>query len=151
MSTAARTVCRSVLIDAPAQDIFQLLIDPRRHPDFDGSGSVRAQVHGPQQLSLGQRFGMRMHLAVPYVITNTVVAFEPDRVLAWRHLGRHIWRYDLEPVAAGTRVTESFCWGSALAPWALELLRVPAKNTTSIERTLPRLKALVESAASATT
>lgn len=147
MPSGPRVVSHRVVIDAPPEVVFTLLADPRRHADFDGSGSVRSQVRGPQRLHPGARFGMRMHLAVPYVITNTVVAFEPDRALAWRHLGRHVWRYDLEPVAGGTRVTESFSWGSALVPWALELFRVPARNARSIERTLPRLKALAETAA----
>ena len=146
MPSGLRTVSHSVVVDAPPGVVFDLLADPRRHADIDGSGSVRTQVRGPQRLSLGARFGMRMHLAVPYVITNTVVAFELDRVLAWRHVGRHVWRYDLEPVADGTLVTESFGWGSSLAPWVLELLKAPAKNSRSIEQTLPRLKALAEKA-----
>ena len=147
MPSGLRAVSRSLVIEAPPAVIFALLADPRRHADIDGSGSVRAQVRGPQLLSLGARFGMRMHLAVPYVITNTVVAFEADRVLAWRHLGRHIWRYDLEPVAGGTLVTESFRWDSSIAPWAMELFKLPARNTRSIEQTLPRLKALAEQSA----
>ena len=65
---------------------------------------------------------------MPYRVQNEVVEFEEDRKIAWRHLGHHVWRYELEPVAEGTRVTETFEWAHARAPWALELLRVPQRN-----------------------
>lgn len=140
----SRSVSRSVVVDAPAQQVFDLLADPARHPDFDGSGTVQARLRGPRRLAPGSRFGMRMRLGVPYVIANTVVEFEEGRRIAWRHFGRHVWRYELEPVVGGTLVTETFDWSGALSPKGLELARVPARNARSIEQTLPRLKALVE-------
>ena len=140
----SRSVSRSVVVQAPAQEVFDLLADPARHAEFDGSGTVKGRLRGSERLRLGARFGMRMRLVVPYVIGNTVVEFEEGRRIAWRHLGRHVWRYELEPVAGGTRVTETFDWAPALAPRVLELAGVPAINTRSIEATLPRLKALAE-------
>lgn len=136
-----RSLSRSAVVPAPPAQVFDLLADPRRHADIDGSGSVRGQVHGPGRLSLGARFGMRMRLGVPYVISSTVVEFEPDRRIAWRHVGHHVWRYELEPVDGGTRVTETFDWAPARAPRVLELLRVPARNARGIEATLARLQA----------
>jgi uncharacterized protein YndB with AHSA1/START domain len=142
-----RSLSRSTVIAAQPARVFALLSDPRRHPEFDGSGTVKGKLHGPASLSLGARFGMRMRLGVPYVISNEVVEFEPDRRIAWRHLGHHVWRYELEPVDGGTRVTETFDWAPARSPKALELARVPARNAKSIEHTLARLKALAESGA----
>ena len=139
-----RSLSRSVVVQAPAQEVFDLLADPERHADFDGSGTVKGRLRGAQRLRLGARFGMRMRLVVPYVIGNVVVEFEEGRRIAWRHFGRHVWRYELEPVAGGTRVTETFDWSGALSPKALELAGVPAINARSIDRTLPRLKALAE-------
>ena len=140
-----RSLSRSTVVAAPPEAVFDLLADPARHPDLDGSGTVKGRLRGPRRLSPGARFGMRMHLLAPYVITNTVVEFEEGRRLAWRHFGRHVWRYELEPVAGGTRVTETFDWSRALSPRVLELLDIPQRNARSIEATLPRLKALVES------
>ncbi len=140
----SRSVSRSVVVQAPAQKVFDLLADPARHADFDGSGTVQGQLRGAERLRLGARFGMRMRVVVPYVIGNTVVEFVEGRTIAWRHFGRHVWRYQLEPVAGGTRITETFDWSTALSPRALELARFPALNARSIEKTLPRLKALVE-------
>ena len=140
----SRSLSRSIVVQANAQKVFDLLADPGRHPDFDGSGTVKGRFRGAQRLAPGARFGMRMHFVVPYVIGNTVVEFEEGRRIAWRHVGHHVWRYELEPVVGGTRVTETFDWSGALSPLALELARIPARNARSIEQTLPRLKALAE-------
>ena len=137
----SRSVSRSVVVPAPPGEVFALLADPRRHAEIDGSGTVKGVVSGPERLSLGSRFGMRMRLGVPYVISNEVVELEPDRRIAWRHLGHHVWRYELEPVDGGTRVTETFDWGPARAPRVLELLGVPARNARAVEATLERLSA----------
>lgn len=141
-----RSVSRTVVIDAPADQLFALLADPRRHADFDGSGTVRSQLKAPDALSKGARFGMKMKLGVPYTITNEVVEFEPGRLIAWRHVGKHVWRYELEPSGTGTQVTETFDWSTSRAPRALELLGYPKKNAVSIEKTLQRLKQLAERA-----
>lgn len=82
-----------------------------------------------------------MKLGVPYPIENTVVEFEEDRLIAWRHFGGHRWRYELEPVDGGTKVTETFDWSTSKLPAVLEILRVPRRNTASIEKTLDRLAA----------
>jgi hypothetical protein len=82
---------------------------------------------------------MKMHFGVPYRITNTVVELSENRLIAWRHLGRHIWRWELEPDGAGTRVTETFDWSTALSPRLLELLGYPERNSRAIRATLDRL------------
>ncbi|HVU71648.1 MAG TPA: SRPBCC family protein [Mycobacteriales bacterium] len=137
-----RRVSRSTVVAAPPDAVFALLADPRRHPDFDGSGMVRQAFHAPERLSLGAHFGMRMRLGLPYPVKNTVVEFEEGRRIAWRHYGRHVWRYELEPVPGGTRITETFDWSSALSPLALEKSGFPAKNLHAIEATLARFEEL---------
>ncbi|MCP3800789.1 SRPBCC family protein [Allokutzneria sp. A3M-2-11 16] len=141
---ADQVVSRSVVINAPPERVFEVLANPYEHANFDGSGSVRGQVHGPGRLALGTKFGMRMRVLLPYRIENEVVEFEPDRLIAWQHTGRHRWRYRLEPAEGGTLVTESFDWGTARSPKALELLGYPKRNAKSIEQTLARLKTLIE-------
>ena len=141
-------VSRDIVVDAPPPAVFAVLADPRMHAEFDGSGTVRSAISGPDRLSLGSRFGVSMRIRVPYRISNEVVEFEEDRRIAWRHLARHRWSYELEPTATGgTRVTETFDWSTALAAPVLGYTRIPTWNAASIERTLPRLKALVEARA----
>jgi len=126
----------------PAQ-IFDLLADPARHSEIDGSGSVlKPRSGGPERLSLGARFGMDMKIGVPYKITNEVVEFDEPSRIAWRHFGGHIWRYVLEPVEGGTKVTEEFDWNGSKSPVVLKVSGAIAKNQKSIEATLDRMVAL---------
>lgn len=142
--TAERTVSASIEVAAPPEAVFALLADPHRHPEIDGSGTLRRAISGPHRLGLGDAFGMRMQWGLPYVMRNTVVELEPDRLIAWRHPGRHRWRYALEPTATGTLVTETFDWSTSPIARVLERLQVPARNLRSIEATLQRLKAVAE-------
>ncbi len=124
------------------QAIFDLLADPAQHPLIDGSGTVKAATSDdPERLSLGAKFSMSMKKGMPYKITNEVVEFDEPTVIAWRHMGRHVWRYRLRPVDGGTEVTEEFDWGVARFPSALKLTGITKKNATAIEATLDRLAA----------
>ena len=139
-SDPSRIVSRSIIVPAPAQLIFDLLADPRRHGEIDGSGSIQsAQIDAPERLSLDATFGMQMKIGVRYKITNTVVEFEEGKTIAWRHFGGHIWRYILEPVDGGTKVTEQFDWNKSKSPLVLKLRKSPQDNAKSIERTLENL------------
>ncbi len=103
-----KVISESVDVDAPPEVVFSILADPRQHARIDGSGSVRELVKGPERLSKGATFGMDMKLfGLPYKIRNTVVEYEENRQVAWRHFGGHRWRYVLEPTGTGTRVTRS--------------------------------------------
>lgn len=137
-----------IRIEAPPAAVFDVLADPRRHSQIDGSGTVQGNVSGPKRLELGSTFGMSMHLKVPYTMTNTVVEFEEGRRIAWRHIGRHRWRYELEPTDDGaTIVTETFDGSTALFPPALRLMNAYGNNEMACAKTLVRLKSYVESGA----
>jgi hypothetical protein len=139
-SDPAKVVSRSTIVPAPAQMIFDLLADPRRHGEIDGSGSIQsAQINAPERLSLNATFGMQMKIGLSYKITNTVVEFEEGKTIAWRHFGGHIWRYILEPVDGGTKVTEQFDWNKSKSPLILKLRKSPQDNAKSIEKTLENL------------
>ncbi|PRY01639.1 SRPBCC family protein [Allonocardiopsis opalescens] len=144
---AKRKVSRSIVVAAPPKVVFDILADPRAHPEFDGSGSVRGLVSGPDRLEHGSRFGMEMRLGLPYRMTNSVVEFEEGRLIAWKHLGPHIWRWELEPIAGGrTRVIETFDYSPAgFGAFLYQLLGYPVRNAQGIEATLPRLRQLAES------
>jgi uncharacterized protein YndB with AHSA1/START domain len=143
-----QVVSVSRVIDAPAERIFDVLADPSQHPVLDGSGTVRRYRGEPQRLKLGATFGMNMHYVVPYRIKNTVVEFEEGRLIAWRHFGGHRWRFELQPEeSGGTRVTESFDWSTAVSPKFIELAGYPRRHLPSMEGTLERLAAEVETSA----
>lgn len=131
----------SAVIAAPPHVVFAILADPRQHPRIDGSGTVKGSASGPERLVLGSRFGMSMKQGASYKITNEVVEYDEDRLIAWRHLGLHRWRYELEPTnAGGTRVTES--WDLTHYPRLVRpVMRAlfGAKTQRALEATLVRL------------
>jgi uncharacterized protein YndB with AHSA1/START domain len=142
-----RRVSATRVIPAPADAIFALLADPARHPELDGSSMVQRPTGSepPTRLAKGSRFGMAMKLGpIPYRMSNQVIEFEEGRRIAWRHLGRHVWRWELEPVEGGTKVTETWDWAPmGPAGKVLEALKVPARNQAAMERSLDRLAGLV--------
>src|SRR5262245_17032056 len=94
------------LIPSPPEPIFDLISHPERHRDIDGSGTVRDAKGESQRLEMGSKFGMSMHLGIPYSMESTVIEYEENRRLAWQtkgpgaigsHFGGRIWRYELEP------------------------------------------------------
>jgi hypothetical protein len=107
--------------------------------------SVRAsRSTGPRRLEPGSRFGMEMRLGLPYRVLNTVVEFEPGRLIAWRHFGGHRWRWQLDDLGDDrTRVTETFGWSAVRSPRAIELPGFPARNRRGIEAALRRLADVV--------
>ena len=139
-----RRVARQVLVRAPAAEVFALVADPHRHPELDGSGTVRpGPVSGPQTLSVGAKFtvGMKQY-GVPYKITSTVTAFKAGQLVEWQHPLRHRWRWELAEVEPGiTQVTETFDYSSARTPRLLEILGEPGKNAIGITKTLQTLQA----------
>lgn len=114
------------LIPAPPEAIFDLLANPARHSDIDGSGTVLRprSSRGERRLRLGDSFGMDMDWGVSYATKNVVTEFEENRRIAWRTLapapldrlftGR-TWRYELEPREGGTLVKET--WDVSTEAW----------------------------------
>jgi uncharacterized protein YndB with AHSA1/START domain len=135
-----RAASASALVAGPPEAVFALLADPHRHHELDGSGTVRRAVSGPRRLQLGDRFSMHMRIGLPYRITNRVVEFEPNRRIAWCHFARAIWRYELQRVDGGTRVTETFDWSGSPFAGGIERLGWPARNARAIAATLRRLQ-----------
>lgn len=149
-------------IDASAGALFAILTDPALHPEIDGSGMLREPHSGAAALSaVGDVFALRMHNDVigDYVMTNTVVEYEPGRRITWAPLmtesshaegkplvgvsGGHRWGYELRPDGDGCVVTEIADFSGALE-WLREATNdgknwIPAM-TESLER-LARLAA----------
>ncbi|MEU7691501.1 fumarylacetoacetate hydrolase family protein [Microbispora hainanensis] len=138
-------ISRSILIAAPAAAVFDVIADPHRHHHFDGSGTVAGTITGPARLTLGAEFSVSMVLFdVPYEVTNTVVEYEENRRIAWAHPGRHRWRYELEEVEGGTLVTETCDFTTSPQGERVAGSAWGRRDAEAIEKTLPRLKALVE-------
>ncbi|NVN48472.1 SRPBCC family protein [Mycolicibacterium hippocampi] len=137
-----RTVSRSVQVGAPVAEIFAMVVDPHRHSDIDGSGTVRdIEVKGPHRLSEGDKFTVGMtQYGLPYKITSTATTIEENRVVEWQHPLGHRWRWELAEVSPGTtKVTETFDYSTAKLPFMIELLGMQKQNAKGIESTLTSL------------
>jgi uncharacterized protein YndB with AHSA1/START domain len=140
-----KQVSRSVEVAAPAGELFAIVADPRRHHELDGSGTVGANIRGPERLEPGARFSTKMKMfGMPYRITSTVTALEPDRLIEWRHPVGHRWRWEFAPITpTKTRVTETFDYRDAgplkNALKYYELTGFAKRNGAGIEATLRRL------------
>jgi uncharacterized membrane protein len=144
-----RILSAQIEIDAPAQVIFDILIQPRRHSEIDASQSVQGIIKGPERLALGDTFKVRMKVGVNYWVTNKVVEFEPNRRITWAHLLGNRWTYELTPLSPDrTLVRETN--NLRAAGWKASLSPVARKHEAirrSIAKSLVRLKKLAESEA----
>jgi hypothetical protein len=115
--------CRPVVvsrrINAGAATIFQILADPRRHTELDGSGMLRGALTESAVSGVGDVFVLKMYFSRfgDYEMANHVVEYEPDRRITWepqRHdidepVWGHRWGYELAPDGPNaTVVTEIF-------------------------------------------
>ena len=141
MNLERKTSVNRTIALAPSK-IFDVLSNPYLHAVIDGSGTVKGDVKGPNPLKLGDKFNTKMRTwNIPYRITNTVVEYEENRLIAWAHFGKHRWRYELDATTDGTIVTETFDWGESLWPRMIELAGYPTKHPPHMGRTLERLEA----------
>ena len=137
------------LIPAPAEAIFDLLADPGRHHEIDGSGTiVGARSAGERRLALGDSFGMDMDWGVNYATKNVVVEFEENRRIAWQTLAAspldrfitgRVWRYELEPVDGGTLVKQSWDIRKEKPLSKPGVRRMAAMTERNMNRTLERI------------
>jgi uncharacterized protein YndB with AHSA1/START domain len=104
-------------IAAPAADIFEVLADPNRHPEFDGSEMLRPGASNKVIVGIGDVFVTKMYFEAmgDYEMHNRIVVFEADRCIAWEpgnpELARNgsRWRFDLTPDGPNsTLVTETY-------------------------------------------
>lgn len=146
VDTGPQQVSCQVIVSAEARAIFDLVADPHRHPDLDGSGTVRVrEVKGPDRLRVGAKFGVGMTMqpfGIPYAITSTCTAFEENRLVEWQHPMGHKWRWAFSAAGPGaTTVTETFDYSTAKVPALIRLTGFDKKNEVGITKTL---EALVE-------
>lgn len=140
-----RKVSRAVEVQAPAAEVFDIVADPHRHGELDGSGTVLDTVTGPRRLARDARFSVKMRQhGVPYRITSRVTDFDDGRVVEWRHPMGHRWRWEFTPLSADlTRVTETFDYSQvdSVRAKGLEFFGYPQRNGAGIEATLRQLQA----------
>ena len=128
------------LVPVPPEEIFPLLADPARHAEIDGSGTVHGLVSEPGPMQLGSKFTIAMKRGrFSYKVTSEVVEYEENRRIAWCHVVKNRWRYELEPVEGGTLVTESADYRDARLRWIAIKMQGPENLKANIAATLDNL------------
>lgn len=106
-------------INAPADAIFEILSDPRRHTDLDGSDMLRGALTDTVVTGPGDVFVLKMYFAPigDYEMANQVVEYERNRRIVWEPRRSdideaswgHRWGFEFTPDGAqATIVTETF-------------------------------------------
>ncbi|MBK4119766.1 uncharacterized protein YndB with AHSA1/START domain [Kocuria rhizophila] len=151
MSEKSITVSR--VIDAPAEEIFEVLTLPAKHPSLDASGTV---VSGTDQRiqNVGDVFVMNMHAEMmggDYKTENHVTGLDPNKLIAWKPCpeGTTVedngweWVYELQPEGSdSTTVTLTYSWEHA-NPKVTKKISFPLFGEKVLEESLERLASTV--------
>jgi hypothetical protein len=144
---------------APADQVWALVSDVTRIGEFSPETFEAEWLDGATGPRSGARF--RGHVkrngwGPVYWTTCTVVACEPGREFAFGvgEPGKALntWRYELQPAADGTDVTESFELSPMLLLrlyWALLGWARGRANVSGMRTTLERIKAVAEAESAA--
>jgi uncharacterized protein YndB with AHSA1/START domain len=124
---AKDSVSATTVIDASAEAIFAILVDPARHAAIDGTGWVRETLDSKPLTAAGQIFRMSMyhpnHPDGNYQMDNRVEVFDPPSAISWKpgyvddggtlRFGGWTWGYDLAPAGpSSTSVSLTYDWSA---------------------------------------
>jgi len=144
-------------IEAPAEELFDVLADPAGHPGIDGSGMLQRADGNSVISGVGDTFRVSMRNAEmgDYEITNHVVEFQRNRRIGWEpvlsaasraedaadigHRNGYQWIYELTPDGPdATIVTETY--DCTRAPeWLRKAVRGGDRWVASMTATLENL------------
>ena len=147
------TVSRTV--DAPAKEIFEILSNPERHAQIDGSGQIVSDDRTDRIQASGEKFTMNMnaeHMGGEYKTDNHVTGFDENKLIAWQTapageepMGWE-WIWQLVPEGSdSTQVTLTYDWSKVETKQAQEI-GFPIVSEEQLESSLDRLAAAVTGA-----
>jgi len=138
-------------IDAPTPDVFDVLSNPERHPELDGSGFVISDEKTDRITGTGQVFRMNMsgdHMGGDYQTDNTVTGFDPNHLLAWQTAPADTdppgWEWTWELTAQGSESTDvrlTYDWSKVTDPELLKKVSFPLVSQQQLEDSLANLAA----------
>lgn len=147
----SQTVTRE--INAPAGDIFDLLTNPDRHSEFDGSGFVRSADKAQRIQAVGDTFRMNMvgdHMGGEYQTDNHVTGFQPGKLVAWKTAPAGTeppgweWMYELSSEGSGsTQVSLTYDWSKVTDKELLKKISFPLVSSDAMESSLASLASAV--------
>lgn len=140
-------------IDASTKDVFDVLTNPERHAQIDGSGFVLSDEKSDRITAAGQVFRMNMsgdHMGGDYQTDNTVTGYDPNHLVAWRTAPADTeppgWEWVWELQAQGSDATDvslTYSWGNVTDPDILKQVSFPLVTQDQLEDSLSNLAAAV--------
>lgn len=142
-------------IDASAADIFDVLSNPKRHPELDGSGFIRSDEKAERIKAVGDVFRMNMegpHMGGEYQTDNTVSGFDHNKLIAWKTAPADTdppgweWLWELDPQGPdSTDVTLTYDWSKVTDKKILSMVSFPLISKDELEDSLGKLASSVSS------
>src|SRR5689334_20692337 len=141
------TVSRT--IDAPTTAVFDVLTNPERHAELDGSGFVLSDEKSDRITATGQVFRMNMtgdHMGGDYQTDNTVTGYDPNHLVAWQTAPADTeppgweWVWELEAQGSdATKATLTYDWSKVTDQDLLSKISFPLVNQAALEDSLGNL------------
>ena len=148
MSDTSIVVTRT--LDATPDAIFDLLSNPERHHEIDGSGTVVSDDHTDRVQAAGDVFRMNMTreaMGGDYQTDNHVTGFDENKLIAWKTAPAGSeppgWQWVWELNATGSSTTEvslTYDW-SAMDPQLAQKVGMPVISEDDLEASLKKLGA----------
>ncbi|CAN5663563.1 SRPBCC family protein [soil metagenome] len=145
------TVSRT--IDASTSALFDVLSNPQRHADLDGSGFVLSDEKSDRITANGQTFRMNMsgaHMGGDYQTDNVVTGYDPNHLLAWKTAPAGAeppgweWMWELKANSAdSTDVTLTYDWSKVTDTDLLSKLSFPLVPESALQDSLGNLASAV--------
>ncbi|XVX19916.1 SRPBCC family protein [Actinomycetota bacterium] len=152
---AEKKITVSRTIDASADALFDVLSNPQRHAELDGSGFIRSDEKTNRIQQGGDVFTMNMsgeHMGGEYQTDNHVTGYAKDKLLAWQTAPAGTeppgweWVWELEPQGPdATLVTHTYDWSKVTDKDLLAKVKFPLVEESQLEDTLGKLAESVAS------
>jgi hypothetical protein len=143
-------------INASSDAVFDVLSNPQRHVEIDGSGFVRSDEKTNRIQGSGDVFRMNMagdHMGGEYQTDNTVTGFSENHLLAWATAPADTeppgweWVWELESQGSDeTLVRLTYDWSKVTDKQLLEKVSFPLVTEPQLEESLDNLDQAVTAA-----
>ena len=140
-------------IQASTDAVFDVLTNPERHVELDGSGFLRSDDRSNRIQQVGDVFTMDMYaeaMGGEYRTENHVTGFAPDKLLAWKTAPAGTeppgweWVWELEPQGPNaTLVRHTYDWSEVTDKKTLEKVKFPLVSEKQLADALSNLAAAV--------
>ncbi len=136
-------------INAPTDALFDVLTNPDRHKELDGSGFIQAVSRGDRITGVGDVFTMDMvgdHMGGEYQTDNHVVGYDENRLVAWQTAPAGTepkgwqWVWELESQGSDqTLVRHTYDWSNVTDEALLAKELFPLVGQEQLEDSVQRL------------